>query len=53
MALKAGLFTSGDKEAVRFVGPMAPATNRGLWGSFSVNSKATSLAILADWKLIS
>src|ERR687898_268181 len=30
--LKLGLFTSGDREAVRLVGPMAPATKRGLSG---------------------
>ena len=39
-----GSFTSGDIDAVRFVGPMEPATNLGL----SVNSSATSRAIFAD-----
>mgnify|MGYP000468079237 CR=1 FL=1 len=37
------------QEHVRFVGPIAPATKRGLLGSRLVNSSATSLAIFADW----
>ena len=39
--------------AVRLVGPIEPATNRGLFGFLAVNSSATSRAILADWKLSS
>ena len=46
-----GLFTSGEIEQVRFVGPMAPATKRGFSGVlFSV---AASLAIFAEQKLMS
>ena len=48
MLRKLGSFTSGDMEAVRFVGPMLPATNRGLSGSFAVNSSATVRASVAD-----
>ena len=33
----AGLFTSGDRDAVRFVGPTEPATKRGRSGSAAVN----------------
>ncbi len=36
MFRKPGLFTSGDREAVRLVGPKAPATKRGLSGVFPV-----------------
>ena len=36
----AGLLTSGESEAVRFVGPIAPATQRGR----SVNCDAARLA---------
>ena len=49
-ARKPGSLTSGDKDKVRLVGPIEPATNLGLLGFFSVNSSATSLAILADSK---
>ena len=43
MALKPGSLTSGDIEAVLFVGPMEPATYL-----LSLNSEATSFAIFAD-----
>ena len=48
MARKPGSFTSGEIEAVRLVGPIEPATNRGFSGSLAVIWSATSLAILAD-----
>ena len=48
MALKPGLFTSGEIDAVRLVGPIDPATNLGLLGSFALISSATSFAIFAD-----
>ena len=44
MALKPGSFTSGEIEAVLLVGPIDPATYL-----LSLNSNATSFAILADW----
>jgi 5-methyltetrahydrofolate--homocysteine methyltransferase len=47
-ALYPGSLTSGDMLAVLFVGPIEPATKRGLCGSLAVNSSATSFAILAD-----
>ena len=47
-ALNPGSLTSGDMLAVRFVGPIDPATNLGLFGSLALNSLATSLAIFAD-----
>ena len=52
-ALNSGLLTSGLKLAVRFVGPILPATKRGFSGFLLVNSVATYLAILADSKLSS
>jgi len=45
--LKLGSFTSGDIEAVLFVGPIEPATNLGLLSSFKENSSAISRAIFA------
>ena len=45
MSRKAGLLTSGDIEQVLFVGPIEPATKRGL--SAVVNSSAHLRAILA------
>ena len=47
-ALYPGSFTSGDILAVLFVGPIEPATKRGLSGFLAVNSSATSRASLAD-----
>ncbi len=47
-ALKPGLFTSGEMDAVLLVGPIEPATNLGLEGSLRVISSATSFAIFAD-----
>ncbi len=47
-----GSFTSGDNDKVLFIGPMAPATKRGLSGFFAVNSSATSTANLAASMLI-
>ena len=52
-ALKPGSLTSGDIDAVLFVGPIEPATYLGFSGFSFVNSSAASLAILADSKLIS
>ncbi len=48
IALYSGLFTSGDKLAVLFVGPILPATKRGLLGFCLLNSSATCFAIFAD-----
>jgi len=45
--LKLGSLTSGDMDAVLFVGPIEPATKRGLFFSLSEKSLATSLAIFA------
>ena len=42
-ARKAGLSTSGEREAVRLVGPRQPMTKRGLSGVFSVNARAAML----------
>lgn len=39
-----GSSTEGEMESVRLVGPMAPATRRGLWGSSAVTSLAASTA---------
>ena len=50
---KPGLFTSGDIDANFVVGPIEPATNRGLSGVFAVISSATSRAIFAEKKLMS
>jgi hypothetical protein len=46
-ALYPGSFTSGDMLAVLFVGPMEPATKRGL-SDLVVNYQATSRANFAD-----
>ena len=53
MARKPGLFTSGEREAVLFVGPMAPAAKRGFSGSVSVNLTAAAAAIRAEALFIS
>ena len=44
---EAGLLTSGEIDAVRLVGPMAPATKRGFSGVFSVHASAASRASFA------
>ena len=44
---KAGLFTSGEIEQVRFVGPNTPATKRGFSGVFAVHSSAIARANFA------
>ena len=44
MARNDGLLTSGEMDNVRFVGPIAPATNRGLSGVFAVHAAAAALA---------
>jgi len=46
MCLNAGFSTSGEIDAVRFVGPIAPATNLGF--SAVEHAIATSFAIFAD-----
>jgi hypothetical protein len=46
LPLYIGSFTSGDILAVLFVGPIEPATKRGLSGFLAVHSSATSRAIL-------
>ena len=48
MCLNAGFSTSGEIDAVRFVGPIAPATNLGFSGV--EHAIAASFAIFADWK---
>ena len=50
MALNPGSLTSGDMDAVLFVGPIEPATNLGFCGFISVNFLHASTAILADSK---
>ena len=45
---KPGSFTSGDMDASFVVGPIEPATKRGLSGVFAVISSATSRAIFAE-----
>ena len=52
-ARNSGRSTSGDKLAVLLVGPMLPATNRGLCGSLAVYSSATVRARAALWRLSS
>ena len=42
-----GFSTDGDTDSVRFVGPMAPATKRGLFGVFAVHSAHTRFASFA------
>ena len=44
MPRNAGFSTDGDTLSVLFVGPMAPATNRGLLGSRALNLAVTDLA---------
>ena len=48
-----GLLTSGESEAVRLVGPSAPATNRGRDGSRAVHSSAAARARRAAARLMS
>ena len=43
-ARNAGLLTSGEIDSVRFVGPIEPATKRGLSGVFAVHSSAAARA---------
>ena len=50
-ARKAGLLTSGESDAVRFVGPIEPATKRGLSGV--ENALAARRAICAAARLMS
>jgi len=50
---KPGLLTSGERDAVRFVGPIAPATNRGFSGVSAVYLSAASRASRAAATLIS
>ena len=52
-ARNAGLLTSGEIDSVRFVGPIDPATKRGLSGSFAVHSSAAARARRAPSTLIS
>ena len=44
MLRNAGLFTSGEMERIRLVGPIDPATNRGRSGVFAVYSSAACRA---------
>ena len=44
MLRNSGRSTSGDKVAVRFVGPMAPATQRGLPAEAALGGEAVGLA---------
>ena len=53
MARKAGLSTSGEREAVRLVGPRQPMTKRGFSGVLAVNARAAPAAISAAALLIS
>ena len=53
IARNAGSFTSGEIDSVRFVGPTAPATNRGRSGVFAVHSAAACFASRADATLSS
>ncbi len=53
VARNAGLFTSGEMESVRLVGPMEPATKRGRSGVFAVHSTAASFARRAPSTFIS
>ena len=48
MFLYSGRSTEGDKEAVLFVGPIAPATKRGLEGFKAVYSSQALRASEAD-----
>ena len=50
IALNPGSLTSGDIDAVLFVGPIDPATNLGFSGFSLVNLLLASTAILADSK---
>ena len=53
IARSAGLLTSGEIDSTLLVGPMAPATNRGLSGVFAVHAAATRLAMRAPSTFIS
>jgi len=46
------LETSGESDAVRFVGPIAPATKRGLFGVLRVMASAAPRATSAAATLI-
>jgi len=46
-ARKPGRFTSGERDAVRFVGPMEPATKRGRVASLAVAASAARRATSA------
>ena len=48
-----GSLTSGEIDAVRLVGPSAPATKRGRSGVWAVISSHTSRASRADARFIS
>jgi len=48
-----GLFTSGEIDSVLFIGPIAPATKRGLPGVFAVHSSAAARASFAPSRLSS
>ena len=49
----AGLFTSGEIDSTLLVGPIAPATKRGLSGVFAVHAAATRFAMRAPSTFIS
>ena len=53
MARNAGLFTSGEIDSVRLVGPMEPATKRGRSGVFFVQASHAALARRAPSKFSS
>jgi hypothetical protein len=48
-----GSFTSGEIESVRVVGPIAPATKRGLSGVRAVHASATRRQMRAPARFIS
>ena len=47
MPRKAGLLTSGEIDSVRFIGPIEPATKRGLSGVLRVHSSTAARASFA------